>query len=506
MAKNKLIIEDPRYLPFVEKFSADPVRFALEVQGIFISDQQEILMTSVAQSRSRTSVASGHSTGKTTSIGNLVYWHMICHVNSVTFLTANDMDQLKATLWKEIAIAHERIKRGPHGWIAEHVEILADGTMRVIGFEKMWFVESKTANEQTANKMAGRHAEWLFIVGDEAATIPDSVISTLNGALSEQHNRFLLTSQPIKNAGFFWRTHNEISTLQGGEWNALTFNSLDSPFMSDDSFKELWDTYDDDERRVRLLGLFPEDSSGHMMNLKVANAMYRRGRIIKDDEAWGWGVSSDIASGEGLRDKSATVIGRVIGYGDHGPEARRVEIVHIPYFTNKIRSNVFANNIADESAELSNATCITDSGGLGINVCQSLEDMDKIVLRVNWGSPCWQKGNKERYLNLRAQAMHQAARAAKEGRLSILTLDHKRALTSQASRIPKAWTGNRRIVVPPKGAKEWQGLGSPDLWDAICFFFLENFQYIPAEKSSSKEIKNSAETVADEVAELFADL
>ncbi|MDD5272739.1 MAG: Hint domain-containing homing endonuclease [Methylovulum sp.] len=155
-----------------------------------------------------------HNTGKTFSLGNLVLWHILCHEYSLTFLTANDMDQLKATLWKEIRMGLERIRRGPHGWIAEHLEILADGTMRVRGFETTWFVESKTADEKSANKMAGRHAEWLLVIADEAATIADAVMTTLNGALSETHNRFLMTSQPIKNAGFFWRTHNEISTAQ----------------------------------------------------------------------------------------------------------------------------------------------------------------------------------------------------------------------------------------------------------------------------------------------------
>lgn len=507
MAKKLLYTEDPRFLAFVEAYSGDPVKFAREVQNVVISDQQEALLTCVAGSRSRTSVASGHSTGKTFSIGNLVWWHIACHENSLTFLTANDMDQLKATLWKEIALAHERIRRGPHGWIADHFEILADGTMRVIGFEKVWFVESKTANDKSANKMAGRHAEWLLIIADEAATISDNVMSTLNGALSETHNRFLLTSQPIKNAGFFWRTHNEISTSQGGEWVAFEFSSFDSPWASDESLKEWWDTYDDDERNVRILGKFPQDSAKHMMSLRVANALYEKGRIIREDEPYGWAVSSDIASGEGLRDKTAVVIARVIGYGDYGPDARRVEVVVIPLFTNNIRSNSVAPYIIEEGRELSNVTYIVDSGGLGINVCQDVEDADKILLRVNWGIPCWQKKNKERYLNLRAQAMHQAAQAAKQGRLSIMTLDHKRTMTSQSSRIPKEFTGHgSRITVPPKGSPQWEGLGSPDLWDAVCFLFLENFQYIPAEKNGNATEKSLLDTAEAEAEDLFRDL
>lgn len=506
MTSQVLLPEDPRWLPFCERYAGSVEKFAIEVQGIIVSSQQRELYGSVSASRSRTTVASGHGSGKTTGIANIVIWHLLCYPMSVTLLTANDMDQLKATLWKEIGVALERIRRGPHGWIAEHVEILANATCRVKGFEGVWFVESKTANEKTANKMAGRHGEWLLIIGDEASTLPDNVMTTLNGALTEQHNRFLLTSQPTRNAGYFWRTHNELSTDNGGEWNALVFSSFDSPFVSDASLLELWSAYDDDERNVRLLGIFPQDSSKHMMSLKVAHSMYQRGRIIGDDENYGWFVLADVASGEGLRDKSSCVLVRVIGYGDIGPDARRVEVVEIPILSNHIRSNLLGAAIAEHGANLQNATYVVDSGGLGINVCQDLEDMGKVLHRVNWGNPCFKKRNSERYLNLRAQAMHQAARAAKEGRLSILTHDYKNVMLNQSSRIPKDFTDKGRIRVPPKGSAEWDGLGSPDLWDAVTFAFLDNLSYMVCEGGAGAGSGGVVAGVLAEVEDMFSDV
>jgi hypothetical protein len=353
--------------------------------------------------------------------------------------------------------------------------------------------------------MAGRHGKWFLVIGDEASTLSDSVITTLLGALTEEFNRMLLTSQPTRNAGFFWRTQNELSTDHGGEWAALVFSSFDSPWVSDKALKELWDTYDDDERRVRLLGIFPEDSSGLMMSLAVAQSMYARGRIIKDDEPYGYVVLADIASGEGLRDKSTCVIARVIGYGDYGPDARRVEVFAIPVVTNKIRSNQFSATLADEGSDYSNLTNAIDAGGLGVNVCQDLEDMQKTVHRIWWGNPCFQKKNQDRYMNLRAQAMHQAARAAKEGRLSILTNDHKRTMVGQSSRIPKSFTEKARIKVPPKGSKEWEGLGSPDLWDSVCFAFLENLSYMVAEGGTERPM-GSAVALVEAADDMFADV
>lgn len=441
-----------------------------------------------------------HNTGKTTSIANIVLWHLLCYPMSVTLLTANDMDQLKATLWKEIGIALERIRRGPFSWLYDHVEVLADASCRIIGFESVWFVESKTANDKTANKMAGRHGEWLLIIGDEASSLSDTVLTTLSGALTEQHNRMLLTSQPTRNAGFFYRTHNELSIDNGGEWLGLRFSSFDSPFVSDVSLAGLWKEYDQDERNVRLLGFFPQDSSKHMMSRRVAEAMYKRGRIIKDDEPWGWGLASDIGSGEGQRDKSTQVIARVIGHG----RERRVEIVQIPLVTNQIRANVFSNYLMDADYELSNPTHLVDWGGLGINVCQDLEDAGRVVHRVIWGNPCNSRENRNRYLNLRAQASHQAAIAAKEGRLSILTEAHKSLMVGQSSRIPRLFTDKSRIKVPPKGSPEWEGLGSPDLWDAVCFLFLENFYYIPAGGGAAYDAEGAKKTMLSAASNAFA--
>lgn len=482
MATKKILLpEDPRWKEFCQRYAGNVERLAVEALGLVPSWQQRDIYASVSRFRSRTSVVSGHGTGKTMSLSVIVLWHLLCYPLSVTLLTSNDMDQLKATLWKEIGANLERLRAGPYGWIAEHVDLRADASCRIVGFESMWFVESKTANEKTANKMAGRHGEWFMAIADESSSIPDLVLTTLSGALTSEHNRMLLTSQGTRNAGFFYNTHHSLSESHGGVWRSLSLSSFDSPFVSIPALKELWDMYDEDERNVRLSGLFPQDSSKHMMGRKDALAMYERGQIIGDDEPYGWFVSGDIASGEGQRDKSAVILARSIGSGDIGPDARRVEVMVIPLHTNKIRSNVFSGAIFEHGATLSNPTYVIDAGGLGINVCQDLEDLGCVVNRVNWGNPCFRTINKTRYLNLRAQAMHHAARAAKEGRLSIRTLDHQRAMVDQSSRIPKTFNEKARIRVPPKHSAEWDGLKSPDLWDAVCFLFLETAEYIVAD-------------------------
>jgi hypothetical protein len=101
--------------------------------------------------------------------------------------------------------------------------------------------------------------------------------------------------------------------------------------------------------------------------------------------------------------------------------------------------------------------------------------------------------------------MHQAARAAKEGRLSILTPAYKKELLAQSSRIPKSFTDKGRIRVPPKHSPEWEGMGSPDLWDAICFAFLENVSYIATEKDLDN-VDEVGKSLEEEAAAAFDDI
>lgn len=435
------------------------------------------------------------NSGKSATISMATLWHLLCYFQSWTLITANDYDQIKASSLKELAKMIGMIKRGPHGWVADHIELLAEGTLRIVGHEESWKVETKVANSKNANKMAGRHAQWLLIIADEASSIPDEVLTTLSGALTEVGNRFLLTSQPTRNAGFFYKTHHIWSKAQGGRWDTVVLTSIESPWTSEEALLDMWNRYDEDERRVRLLGQFPQDSSKMFMGIKEAQAAWAAPPSVAEN--WGWVIACDVASGEGQRDKSVVSIARVSGFDDD----RRVEVVDIPLCTNNIRSNQIAHYIAEIGGDYPNVTYAVDSGGLGINVCQDLEDMGKNVLRINWGAPCFRRVNSDRYLNLRAQATHQMARAFREGRISIGTQSFKSIALDQLSNLPKRFTDRGKIKVPSKGTADWEGRGSPDLADSIAFLFLENLAPIAAGEASSDV--QSLTSAADD---LFADL
>ena len=80
----------------------------------------------------------------------------------------------------------------------------------------------------------------------------------------------------------------------------------------------------------------------------------------------------------------------------------------------------------------------------------------------------------------------------------------KKEVLAQSSRIPKTFTDKGRIRVPPKHTAEWEGMGSPDLWDAICFAFLENVTYIAAERTVGGE--NLGQALEEEAEAMFDDI
>jgi|GEM_PF-692442 len=57
--KNRSLLEDPRYAEFVERYHADPLRFAVEVTGFIPSNDQESLFEAITPESAKVSVVSG---------------------------------------------------------------------------------------------------------------------------------------------------------------------------------------------------------------------------------------------------------------------------------------------------------------------------------------------------------------------------------------------------------------------------------------------------------------
>lgn len=498
------LIDDPRWRLFVHRYAFSLRRFATEVVGMVPTHQQLDLLDSVAPPGSRTSVRSGHGSGKSRSIAVIALWHLICYPKSNTLLTAPKIEQVRNISWKEISDVLELMRsKGGHPWIVDYVVIEAE-RVYIRGYKQTWFVFAKTAPRGNPENLAGMHRDWYLVIADEASGIPDPNYSILTGALTDARNRMVMLSQPTRPSGFFYETHNALAAHNGGAWNAIRMDSTDSPLVSAEFIEEKKAEYTDEEYVIKVLGEFPEQRDDYLLGRKASEACIGR-RIFDDEAPYGILLTCDVGAGE-YRDKSVAVIAKVYGDGDFGPDARRVEVVSVPLISNTRNLQNFTGAIFQAASELESVTVLVDAGGMGVAVCQGLESMGlSDVVRVKWGVPCFKRRNKDRFTNLRAQAMVSAARAAKEGRLGIADGPWRRELLDQMSRVPFSFDERARYVIAKKADMQRQGLPSPDLWDAISFCFLEGVAFNVCEAGAAG-IASAGERAVQETESLFADV
>lgn len=325
-----------------------------------------------------------------------------------------------------------------------------------------------------------------------------------------------MASQGVRNAGRFYESHHNLTIEAGGSWLPLRFSSERSPFVDEKWLRDRLTECggrNSVEYKIRVRGLFADDSSNNLLSRSDMEETFKIGRIINDDEQFGLVVLSDVAAGE-YRDDSVVWLAKIIGDGDYGPEARRVEYYALPIASNEKNEIDLAGDLQNLVGKLSNATLYVDAGGIGATVCKLIERGGGVVVRVNWGAPCFKNEYQKRFYNLRACAMVRFRDAVKQGRVSVTAdLDKrtKEKILLQASRLPYYFSeaGGLRYVMTSKDDMRKEGIKSPDMIDAMSFAFLEGCTYMTAaggESEGGSVAQGAMNQAQDEAESAFADV
>lgn len=519
--KNRNLLADPRFADFVERYHADPLRFAVEVTGFSPSADQEDLFIAITPENAKVSVVSGTGTGKTATFARIALWHLLCHpvaiyegkveIGSNTYIGAPVIQQVADGVWKEMKDARVAIASGPHAWINDFFTITAKQVV-VNGYAEQWFIKQVAMPRGESISIAGKHRYWQLIIVDEAAGVSDDHYDVIDGTQTQAGNRTLIASQGARNAGRFYDSHHTLSKANGGSWHALRFNSECSPFVT---LKWLQERADESggrnsvEYQIRVLGLFAQSSGNVLLTRADMDEAFKPRKIINDDEPFGLVVLSDVALGE-LRDDSVAIVAKIIGNADHGPDARRVEYIKIPVCSNDKNEIDLAGDLVNLVGNLSNATLYVDSGGAGHTVCKLIERSGVPVVKVNWGAPCFKKEYKNRFYNQRACAMVRFRDAIRQGRVVLpqgLDKTLREKIISQGSRLPYHFSeaGGLRYVMMSKEDMRREGIKSPDLIDAMSFAFLEATTYMVCDSYAGNDSDSAAAQAAKEAEDMFAD-
>lgn len=474
--KHKSILHDKRWQRMALKYRNNRVKFAVEVMGVNPSWQQRQILEAMDITGARVSCSSGHGTGKSFIAGALAMHHMLCHVKPEMIITANNIDQVRRVIFKYVTDAWAVVcARFP--WLRQYFTVTSE-LFYCNEFKKSWYVAGKTAPKDKPESLAGAHNKNLLYVADESSSIDDKALSVIRGALSEENNKFLMFSQPTRNAGHFYESHHALKKadpldLSEPGYIAFTLNSEESPFVSVKALREYAKTYggyDSPEYQIKVRGEFSDQLEGYLITRLAA----QRAQMVtvEHDGPWGYVIVADVGGGV-ERDSSVMGVFKVSGVTQ---EERCIEPVEVREMPRHMTPRDFGRELARAADHYPNVTVSVDSIGVGLTTAQEAEELGANVQRIMWGIPCHAQSHKRRFGNQRAMAYVTLKEAIMEERVR---LDGSTKVVEEISRIPYKINERGQYMMRTKEEMRSQGIKSPDWADVYAMAMLADM--IPAD-------------------------
>lgn len=218
-------IQNRRYLH-------DPVLWAREYLGVQLWYKQREIAESVRDFHN-TACAAGHGVGKTFLAGIVAAWWVDVHPPEETFIasTAPSIDQV-SLLWDNIRRVHgiaqkrydQRLVDHPlPGYITgDNKWKLPDGTLLGQG--------RKPPDDKADVSFQGRHATYLFAIGDEAVGLSSGFLEALGNIATADTNRVLLLANPTDPSSAMAKLWDPKIT----HWNRIHISVFQSPAVEPD--------------------------------------------------------------------------------------------------------------------------------------------------------------------------------------------------------------------------------------------------------------------------------
>jgi len=255
-----------------------PLTFVTEAIGATPSTQQAEALKVFPKSR-RTTIRSGHGTGKDATAAWLTLWFMTTRPYPKVVCTAPTARQLADILWSEIS-----------KWLRKSILtsefIIQKDKMFHKDAPKEWWCRAvspsvKASKEEQAETLAGFHGDHLLIIADEASGIPDPVFIPLEGAMTQEDNKVLLIGNMTRNSGYFYDSHFHDKINR--DWLKLHWDSRESTNVAKEYPIYMSTKYGEESNvfRIRVAGDPPLDAENTLIPL--AWAMQCIGNEVPDN-------------------------------------------------------------------------------------------------------------------------------------------------------------------------------------------------------------------------------
>jgi hypothetical protein len=224
------------------------------------------------------SETSGHGTGKSAMGAWLADFILSTRPHSLGTVTAGKFSQLETKTWA--AIEHWTKLCITAHWF----DIQASGIFHK-KYPASWNVHPETCKEENAQSFAGQHARtstsWYLL--DEASEVPDKVIETALGGMTDGEPMIFAWGQPVRNSGMFYRMNfGDLAE----RWNHRRVDGRTSRFTNKALIKQWIDDYgvNSDFVNVRVFGLPPAASELQFIDKgRIEVARKRKVDALLDD-------------------------------------------------------------------------------------------------------------------------------------------------------------------------------------------------------------------------------
>ncbi|MFO7446222.1 MAG: hypothetical protein R6W90_07630 [Ignavibacteriaceae bacterium] len=407
----------------------------------------------------RIGIESATGTGKTKLGAGIVLWFLECWENSIVITTAPKKEQLSLHIWKEIGKMYQDFRKGE----------LLSLKLRMIPEREDWiaigFVAGTAADESSATKAQGFHAEHMLVILEETPGIPQPVITAFQNTCDAPHNIILALGNPDHQMDTLHSfctlpnvKHIRISALDHP--NVVLKNSSFIPgAVTIEGIKDKLMRYGGEEGPLylsRARGISPGQSADSLIKLQwcidsADEKNRKRAELIKGKKALG----VDVANSES-GDKAA------IAFGE-GRVLIKVDEFQCPDSTQLGKRDVY-RLIKDENikAEYVGVDCV----GVGAGTVNGLKELGIKVVRLGGADkPVWQS-DEEEFNNLRSQMYWQMREDLRNG--NIIIPDDSSLIADLTA--PKWETRNGMIVIESKEEIKKRLGHSPNKGDAAVYW------------------------------------
>jgi phage terminase large subunit len=238
---------------FVERYTNNPLLAVREWWGAEPDDwQQDVLVDVGPGGQIRVTIRSGHGVGKTTLLAWIIVWHLLTRFPQKTVVTAATEDQLYDALVAEIKTWISKLPQR----LQDLIEVKSE-SIHLKAAPNESFVSFRNARPEKPEALAGVHSTFVLLIADEASGVHDDIFEAGLGSMSGHNAITILTGNPIRSSGFFYKTHRHKELRD--RWKRYKVSGLDSPRVSQAFVDEIIATYGErsNQYRVRVLGEFP---------------------------------------------------------------------------------------------------------------------------------------------------------------------------------------------------------------------------------------------------------